>query len=169
MSVNHYRFSNPTINSPTQNPNIYLLFPFIYVILIVCYVRDLKKIQKTEQPADTIDSQNRKCYTSLGNFFAQREISEKTPPNPDKDWVYDLFPKIIEKLRKIPFGIFSVRSVSFLAQNRIGIFQQKTSNAKIRVPNSFYKCDSTYRQVIPKISASDNPKTNISLDFLLYI
>lgn len=41
----------------SQKPNIYLTFPFIYVILIVCYVGDLKKIQKTEQPTDTIDRQ----------------------------------------------------------------------------------------------------------------
>ena len=75
--ANVHTFPNPTINLPTQKPNIYLTYPFIYVILIVSYVIVLKKIQKTEQPTDTIDSQNPKCYTSLGNFFAQPEISEK--------------------------------------------------------------------------------------------
>ena len=157
-------FWNVTSNhemKPSSLTFIYLPFPFIYVILIVCYVSGLKKIQKTEQPADTIDSQNRKCHTSLGIFFAQREIPAKTPLNPHNNWVYDLFPKITKKQKKIPFGIFSGRLVSFLRQDHIGIFQQKTSNAKIGVTNSFYKCDSTYRQVIPKISALDNPKTQI--------
>ena len=129
----------------------YLTYPFIYVILIVRYVRNLKKIQKTEQPTDTIDNQNCKRYTSLGIFFSQPEISEKIPLNPHSDWVYNRNIKNTKKQKKIPFGIFSVRLVSFLAQNHIRIFRQKTS------------------RVIPKISASDNgKKPNISRDMLLY-
>ena len=62
---------------------------------------------------ETIDNQNRKRYTSFGNFFAQREVPEKTPLNPYVDWIYDLFQKITKKRKKIPFGIFSVRLVSF--------------------------------------------------------
>jgi len=96
----------------------------------------LKKIQKTEQPVDTIDRQNQKRYTSLGNFFAQREIPEKTLLYPYRDWVCDLNIKITKKQKKIPFGIFSIRLVSFLKQNHIGIFQQKTSNEKIGVTNA---------------------------------
>ena len=124
----------------------------VQTIVIVCYVGNLKKIQKTEQPADTIDNPNCKRYTSLGIFFSQPEISEKTPLNPHSDWVYNLNIKDTKKQKKIPFGIFSVRLVSFLTQNHIRIFQQKTS------------------LVIPKISAADNgkkPKT--SRDILLYI
>ena len=65
------------------------------------------------QPAGTINSQNRKRYTSLGNFFPQREVPQKTPLNPHVDWVYDRNIKITKKQKKIPFGIFSVRLVSF--------------------------------------------------------
>ena len=86
-----------------------------------------------EQPSGTIDSQNSECYTSLGNFFAQPEIPEKTHLNPYGDWIYDLNIKVTKKRKKLPFGNFSVRLVTFLKQNHIGIFQQKISNEKIIV------------------------------------
>ena len=123
-----------------------MALPFLFDIpLYICY------FYKTEQPADTIDNQNCKRYTSLGIFFSQPEISEKTPLNPRSNWVYNLNIKDTKKQKKIPFGIFSVRLVSFLTQNHIRIFQQKTS------------------LVIPKISASDNgKKPNTSRDILLY-
>ena len=107
----------------TQNPSIPLTFCFIYVILKIYYVfssrKTIKRLQqrmKIAQPAGTINSQNRKYYTSVGNFFARREISEKTPLNPYMDWVHDRNQKITKKQKKIPFGIFSVRLVSFLRQ-----------------------------------------------------
>ena len=40
--VNVHTFPNPTINTHTKKPNIYLTFPFIYAKLIVCYVENLK-------------------------------------------------------------------------------------------------------------------------------
>ena len=101
---------------------------------MLCY--RFEENPKTEQPTDTIDSQNRINYTSLGNFFAQREIREKTLLNPYRDWVCDLNIKITKKRKKLPFGNFSVRLVTFLRQNRIGIFQQKTSDKKVRVTNA---------------------------------
>lgn len=71
----------------------------------------------------TYNSQNHISYTSRGNFFSQRETPEKTPLNPHVDWTNDLFQKIAKKRKKIPYGIFSVRLVSFLTQNHIGTFQ----------------------------------------------
>ena len=77
--VNVHTFSNPTINLPTQKPNIYFPFLFIYVIFIVCYVRDLEKIQKTEQPADTINNQKSKMlHFPWYLFCAARNTSKNT-------------------------------------------------------------------------------------------
>ena len=83
LLVNVHRLSYPTINISTQT-NIYLTFPFIYVILIVCYVSHLKKTQnclqrkmKIEQPAGTINNQNPKFYTSRGNFFRSGKHEKK--------------------------------------------------------------------------------------------
>ena len=111
-----------------------------------------KKADVSDSASETVNNQNRKRYMSLGIFFSQPEISEKTPLNPHSDWVYNLNIKNTKKLKKIPYGIFSVRLVSFLTQNHIRIFQQNTS------------------RVIPKISASDNgKKPNTSRDTLLIL
>ena len=69
-------------------------------------------------------------------LFCAARNTKKTPLNPYKDWVYDLFPKITKKRKKIPFGIFSVRLVSFLRQNHIGIFQQKHQIKKNNNPKN---------------------------------
>lgn len=61
--------ADPAISVFTQKTKYLFDIP-----LYICYVIVLKKTQKTEQLADTIDRQNRKCYTSLGNFFPQPEI-----------------------------------------------------------------------------------------------
>jgi len=123
----------------------------IYIKYVVFLVQENPKPSTTKSIRRSnlqiqLTAKNYKYYTSLGNFFAQREIPEKTLLNPYRDWVCDLSIKITKKRKKIPFGIFSVRLVSFLRQNRIGIFQRKTSNEKIGVTNASYKCDSTYRQ-----------------------
>ena len=105
----------------------------------------------------TYNSQNHISYTSRGNFFSQRETPEKTPLNPHVDWTNDLFQKIAKKRKKIPYGIFSVRLVSFLTQNHIGTFQLRLTMKYVRnCALNVLLCFIVYFSVLSSIAAAAN-------------
>ena len=109
---------------PLKNQIFPLTFYFIYDILKIHCVRS-PRLSKLKQPTEAIDSQNRRSYTFRGNFFRGQLHPQKTPLNPYGNWVYAYIPKIAKKRKKLPFGNFLGRLVTFLRQNCIGILSAK--------------------------------------------
>ena len=72
-----------------------------------------------------------------GNFFFKKGHLQKTPLNPYRDWVYDLILKSPKKRKKLPFGNFLTRLVSFFKAKSHRHFLAKTSNGEKNITQVF--------------------------------